>query len=86
MTAPGTLHTTTARFDAEMWAAIEHHSHRLGIAHAEFIRGAVHHRLVHLDHTDRLTRLEQRVEAVADRGERMARVVGRLARGAQPHA
>lgn len=65
MPAPGTLHTTTARFDAEMWAAIEHHSDRLGIAHAEFIRGAVHHRLAHLDHTDRLTRLEQRVEAVA---------------------
>jgi hypothetical protein len=86
MPAPGTLHTTTARFDAEMWAAIEHHSDRLGIAHAEFIRGAVHHRLAQLDHTDRLTRVEQRVEAVAERGERVARVVARLARGAQSHA
>jgi len=83
MPALRTLHTTTARFDAEMWAAIEHHSTRLGIAHAEFIRGAVHHRLAHLDHTDRLTRLEQRAEAVAQRGERVARAVARLAHGAR---
>ncbi len=86
MPAPGTLHTTTARFDAEMWAAIEHHSHRLGIAHAEFIRGAVHHRLAQLDHTDRLRHLEQRVEAVDQRGERVALVVAGLARSSHPHA
>ena len=67
-----------------MWAAIEHHSHRLGIAHAEFIRGAVLHRLAQLGHTDRLTRLEQRVEAVAEPGDRVARVVGGL-RTARSH-
>lgn len=80
MPTSGALHTTTARFDSDMWAAIEHHSHRLGIAHAEFIRGAVHHRLAQIDHTDRLTRLEQRIEAVAERGDRAAQVGARLAR------
>lgn len=79
MPTSGALHTTTARFDSDMWAAIEQHSRRLGIAHAEFIRGAVHHRLAQLDHTDRLTRLEQRIDAVTERGERVARVVGQIA-------
>ena len=78
MPTSGTLHTTTARFDSDMWAAIEHHSHRLGIAHAEFIRGAVHHRLAQIDHTDRLTRLEARVDTITERSDRVARVVGQI--------
>jgi hypothetical protein len=39
--ARGTLHTTTVRFDTDTWGTIVAGSDRLGIAHAEYIRGAV---------------------------------------------
>lgn len=39
--ARGGLHTTTVRFDGDTWATIVAESDRLGIAHAEYIRGAV---------------------------------------------
>jgi hypothetical protein len=39
--ARGRRHVTTVRFDADTWAMVVAESDRLGIAHAEYIRGAV---------------------------------------------
>ncbi|MBB4662887.1 hypothetical protein [Conexibacter arvalis] len=72
------MRTTTVRFDEETWADIQRESQRLGIAHAEFIRGAVHRRLGRLAEADRITELEQRLDAVVDRLARVARLVSRL--------
>jgi hypothetical protein len=71
--------TTTVRFDAETWADIERQSDALGIAHAEFIRGAVHRRLGRLADTDRVDALEAEQERTADRLDATARLVARLA-------
>jgi len=72
------VRTTTVRFDEETWADIQRESQRLGIAHAEFIRGAVHRRLGRLAEADRLAELERRIAIVADRLVRVARVVSAL--------
>ena len=72
------MRTTTVRFDEETWADIQRESQRLGIAHAEFIRGAVHRRLGRLAEADRLAELERRIAIVADRLVRVARVVSAL--------
>jgi hypothetical protein len=72
--------TTTVRFDAETWADIERESEALGVAHAEFIRGAVHRRLGRLADADRLAAVEHELGTVADRLSRVARIVARLSR------
>lgn len=61
----GVLHTTTVRFHADTWAMIRAESHRLGIAHAEFIRCAVLHYIGCTVAADRIGRLERRVETLA---------------------
>lgn len=73
------MKTTTVRFDTETWADIVRQSEALGIAHAEFIRGAVHRRLGRLADTDRVDALEAGLERIADRLDAMARLVTRLA-------
>lgn len=72
------MRTTTVRFDEETWADIQRESQRLGIAHAEFIRGAVHRRLGRLADADRITELERRIDAVCDRLTSVARLVSSL--------
>jgi len=44
----GTTHATTIRFDADMWAAIQQHARRLGVAQAAFIRDATRAEVVRL--------------------------------------
>ena len=72
------MRTTTVRFDEETWTDIQRESQRLGIAHAEFIRGAVHRRLGRLAEADRLTELEHRLDAFEDRLASVARLVTSL--------
>ena len=74
--ARGRLHTTTVRFDADTWAVIVAESERLGIAHAEYIRGAV------LRHAGRAVDadLGARLEAVEARAEELAAHVTLVAR------
>lgn len=72
------MRTTTVRFDEETWADIQRELQRLGIAHAEFIRGAVHRRLGRLAEADRIADLERRIDAVADRLTSVARLVSSL--------
>jgi len=76
----GKMHTTTVRFDADVWALIVAHCERLGIAYGEFIRGAVLLRLgsLLLD-TDRAEELDQQVAALARRLGRVSRLVERIA-------
>lgn len=73
--ARGRLHTTTVRFDADTWATIVAESDRLGIAHAEYIRGAVLRLVGRGDLEQRLAAIERRIEALADRMTAIARVV-----------
>jgi len=77
------VRTTTVRFDEETWADIQRESERLGIAHAEFIRGAVHRRLGRLAEADRLVDLERQLEAVTARLARVARIVSALSNATQ---
>ena len=77
------MRTTTVRFDEETWADIQRESERLGIAHAEFIRGAVHRRLGRLAEADRLVDLERQLEAVTARLARVARIVSALSNATQ---
>jgi hypothetical protein len=71
--------TTTVRFDAETWDDIVRQSDALGIAHAEFIRGAVHRRLGRLADADRLSAIEQNYQAVSERLDRVARTIASIA-------
>ncbi|MGB7158116.1 MAG: hypothetical protein WBD40_08625 [Tepidisphaeraceae bacterium] len=71
------LHTTTVRFHADTWATILAESHRLGIAHAAFIRCAVLHYIGCTVAAERIGVLERRVEALARIvGVRQRRVTG----------
>jgi hypothetical protein len=79
--ARGRLHTTTVRFDADTWTEIVAESDRLGIAHAEYIRGAVLRLIGGAGEHDRLDRLEERCEQLAVDVERIARAVVRIVRG-----
>lgn len=74
------MKTTTVRFDAETWDDIVRQSEALGIAHAEFIRGAVHRRLGRLADAERLTAVEHELGSMADRLSRVAQIVARLYR------
>lgn len=59
------LHTTTVRFDGDTWATIVAESERLGIAHAEYIRGAVLRHVGRRDLEERVRRLEAQLVLVA---------------------
>jgi hypothetical protein len=79
--ARGKLHTTTVRFDGDTWAAIVAESDRLGIAHAEYIRGAVL-RLLGGGGQERLNLIEERYAQLAGDVRRLARVFARVVRAA----
>ena len=71
--ARGRLHTTTVRFDGDTWTTIVTESDRLGIAHAEYIRGAV---LRHVGQRD----LEQRVQVAERQLEHLSGCVAAVVR------
>lgn len=75
--ARGRLHTTTVRFDADTWATIVAESERLGIAHAEYIRGAVLRLVGRGDLEQRLAAVERSLEDLVGRVATIARVVRR---------
>lgn len=79
-TRGGKTHTTTVRFDADVWALIVLHCERLGIAYGEFIRGAVLLRLgsLLLD-SHRAEDLDLRIATLAGRLERVTRLIERVA-------
>lgn len=79
--ARGRLHTTTVRFDADTWARVVAESDRLGIAHAEYIRGAVLRLIGGVGEHDRLGRLEERCDQLAGDTQQIARAVVRIVRG-----
>jgi predicted DNA-binding protein len=54
-------HTTTVRFDADLWERLCELADRLGIARAALIRDATREHITRIEHTDRLTQLEQHV-------------------------
>lgn len=80
----GRLHTTTVRFDADTWAEVVAESDRLGIAHAEYIRGAVLRLIGGAGEHDRLDRLEERCEQLADEVQQVARALIRIGRSLKP--
>lgn len=78
--ARGRLHTTTVRFDADTWAEIVAESDRLGIAHAEYIRGAVLRLSGGAGEHDRLLRLEERCDLLTEETQQIARSIVRIVR------
>lgn len=78
--ARGRLHTTTVRFDADTWAEIVAESDRLGIAHAEYIRGAVLRLIGGASDHNRLLRLEERCDQLTEETQRIARSIVRIVR------
>jgi metal-responsive CopG/Arc/MetJ family transcriptional regulator len=58
-------HTTTVRFDADLWARLCEVADRLGVNRSELVRDATREHLVRLEHRDRLTQLEERVDGLA---------------------
>jgi hypothetical protein len=78
--ARGRLHTTTVRFDANTWAEIVAESDRLGVAHAEYIRGAVLRLIGGAGEHDRLLRLEVQCDQLTEEVQQVARAVVRIAR------
>lgn len=75
--ARGKLHTTTVRFDADTWAVIKAESERLGVAHAEYIRGAVLRLVGRHDAEARIERVERRIDVLGNHVATIARVVRR---------
>lgn len=75
------MKTTTIRVDLDAWEEVVRRSQELGIAQAEYIRGAIHQRIGSHAHTDRLTALERRVENEARRTDGIARVLVRVVAG-----
>jgi hypothetical protein len=71
--------TTTVRFDTETWKDIERQSDALEIAHAEFIRGAVHRRLGRLADADRITAIEHDLTQLKSHLDRVTNVVRHIA-------
>ncbi len=79
--ARGRLHTTTVRFDADTWAEVVAESDRLGIAHAEYIRGAVLRLIGVAGEHDRLCcGLEERCDQLGEDVSRIARAIVRIVR------
>jgi hypothetical protein len=74
------MHTTTVRFDLDMWALIVAHCERLGIAYGEFIRGAVLLRLGSLLlETHHADEIDRKLGTLATRLDRVARLLERVA-------
>lgn len=61
----GRRHVTTVRFDADLWERLCAAADRLGVHRAELVRDATREHVARLDQVDRLTRVEERVGAVA---------------------
>ncbi len=66
-------HVTTARFDADLWAALVEQAGRLDVARAELIRAAVREYVARLSFEDRISVMEGRLA-------RVERVLVRVAR------
>lgn len=64
-TGDGRRHTTTVRFDGDLWNRLGDAADRLGVRRAELIRDAAREHLARLDQLDRLGELEQRVDGLA---------------------
>ena len=64
-TGDGRRHTTTVRFDGDLWGRLGDAADRLGVRRAELIRDAAREHLARLDQLDRLGELEQRVDGLA---------------------
>lgn len=54
-------HATTVRFDADLWERLCELADRLGVARAALIRDATREHITRIEHTDRLTQLEEQV-------------------------
>lgn len=52
----GRLTTTTVRFDADTWSAIQQHARRLGVPRAAFIRDAARAEVVRLAEREHVAR------------------------------
>lgn len=84
-TGGGRRHTTTVRFDGDLWSRLGDTADRLGVRRAELIRDAAREHLARLDQLDRLAELEQRVDGLAQaiallsRAQRFARPVSAAA-------
>ncbi len=57
-------HTTTVRFDSDLWERLCEIADRLGIARAAFIRDATREHIARIEHTDRLAQLEEQVRGL----------------------
>jgi predicted DNA-binding protein len=70
------MHTTTVRFDEETWTRLKRLSEELGIATADYIRGATIQRLERTAYDARIRTLEDRVDGMARLLERLRRRFG----------
>lgn len=57
-------HTTTVRFDADLWERLCEVADRLGIARAALIRDATREHIARIEHADRLTQIEEQVRGL----------------------
>jgi predicted transcriptional regulator len=57
-------HTTTVRFDRDLWERLCEIADRLGIARAALIRDATREHIARIEHTDRLAQLEEQVRGL----------------------
>jgi predicted transcriptional regulator len=57
-------HTTTVRFDGDLWERLCEVADRLGIARAALIRDATREHIARIEHTDRLAQLEEQVRGL----------------------
>lgn len=58
------LHTTTVRFDADLWRRLCDIADQLGVARAALIRAAVREYVARIEHEDRLTLVEDQLEGL----------------------
>lgn len=75
------LHTTTVRFTADQWAAIVREAERLGIARSAFVRDAVVFYLGYQTAETRISGLEDRLTALVERVQKLARALTIATRG-----
>lgn len=59
-----TMHTTTVRFDPEIWSRLKLVTNDLGIATADYIRAATLQRLERTGYESRVVALETRLKRV----------------------
>lgn len=71
------LHTTTVRFDADLWRRLCAIADRLGVARAALIRAAVREYVARIEREDRLTLVEGQLDGLMSTVGSMA---GRLRR------